>query len=776
MNSRSIVASVWVIWIANLQIFSRAATLPAEEDTGSTTGRITASVGKAVALPVNAGCKAYIFFDLRDVSAAHADEIKAARLRLYLPAIWSQGRGLDVFKVTSPWDEALSSYEPTLAPMAVAHFPAATLGRKRFVSVDVTNTVREWVKNPESNEGFAIGASQPNSARVLIGTKEGSASGYPAQLEVDLNSTDPTVTGSQIVEGAVGTTQLAPNLTLGGVTNGTFTGNGAGLKNIDAANLTGTLSFTPEGQAASLGHVHDGTGSLGVAMDGEYVYVANDIDGLRIYNISDPANPKATGHVPQSAMGGGDAYGVSVVGATAFLANYSDGVRIIDVSNRANPVPFAHIPESKMGGGEAYGLTILGNYIYVANADDGFRIVDISQISNPEVKGFIPAGRMGDAEAYGVAAIGNYAYLANDSDGLRVIDVTSATNPRIVAHIPEIQMGGGLAAGVTVDGSYVYVANGYDGVRIIDVSDPLKPVIIAWIPQTQIGNGYANGVAVAGNYAYIANHDGGVRILEVSDPSNPVVKGGVRESEMGGGNAYGIAVSKDYAAVANYYDGLRILGIASARAPSFHGDGSELTIAGSALSSVLDAKVAKSGDTMTGILNLPSDGLAIGETQLVTRRGNVGIGRVPVANQLEVDGEASKSTSGGWALNSDQRIKFDIRPIVGALDRIDRLRPVVFRYTKSYRQTHSGIIDRDYFNVIAQEFSQVFPDDVKGSGEMLPDGSEILQVDTYSASITALAAIRELHAQMRSKDDEIATLRRRLDALELKSQPIESPP
>ena len=70
-----------------------------------------------------------------------------------------------------------------------------------------------------------------------------------------------------------------------------------------------------------------------------------------------------------------------------------------------------------------------------------------------------------------------------------------------------------------------------------------------------------------------------------------------------------------------------------------------------------------------------------------------------------------------------------------------------FRYTDDYRAAHPGIEDKRYLNVIAQEFAKVFPDDVKSSGEKLPDGSPILQVDTYPLTIYSAAAVQELHRE-----------------------------
>jgi len=154
------------------------------------------------------------------------------------------------------------------------------------------------------------------------------------------------------------------------------------------------------------------------------------------------------------------------------------------------------------------------------------------------------------------------------------------------------------------------------------------------------------------------------------------------------------------------------------------------------------------------------------EETVIVRAGSVGIGREPIGLALEVEGNASKSIAGGWIANSDRRIKTEIETISGALDTLDRVRLVSFKYTDDYQATHAGVGDGRYLNVIAQEFAEVFPDHVKGSGERLPDGSEILHVDTYPLTIYSAAAIQELHEQVQRKDAEIAELKQRLERIE----------
>ncbi len=160
------------------------------------------------------------------------------------------------------------------------------------------------------------------------------------------------------------------------------------------------------------------------------------------------------------------------------------------------------------------------------------------------------------------------------------------------------------------------------------------------------------------------------------------------------------------------------------------------------------------------------------ERMRIAADGRVGLGRVPTANLLEVAGEASKTVAGSWLANSDARIKTDVRSLTNALEVIDQLRPVSFRYQAEYRQTHPGIEDKRYINVIAQEFAKVFPDAVKESGETL-QGQPILQVDTYPATMFAITAIQELHGMLKSRDDEVAKLKQQNAALEKRLNAIE---
>jgi hypothetical protein len=150
----------------------------------------------------------------------------------------------------------------------------------------------------------------------------------------------------------------------------------------------------------------------------------------------------------------------------------------------------------------------------------------------------------------------------------------------------------------------------------------------------------------------------------------------------------------------------------------------------------------------------------------IANDGKVGIGRSPITWALELEGDACKTSGGAmWFVCSDRRIKTDIEDIEGALDTLGRLRLASFRYTDDYLAKYPNTEDKTYYNVIAQEYAEVFPDYVHASG----DGG-ILQVDTYPALIHAVAAVQELHRMVDEKDARIASLEEQVAAAQATAQ------
>jgi hypothetical protein len=257
---------------------------------------------------------------------------------------------------------------------------------------------------------------------------------------------------------------------------------------------------------------------------GDYAYIANSNDGMRIYDVSDPAHPINVGHAPQVAMATASGIAVSGVerhrswwlGKTkigaryAYLANYNDGIRIYDVSNPANPKRIGRVND----GGTALSATVSGKYLFLANDSDGLRIYDVS---NPSwLTNVAHIKDTGYPQA--VAVAGKYAYVADNFYGFSIFDVSDPTHPTGIGHIKDGPRLDGSGHGIAVGSKYACLANFRDGVRVYDVSDPTDPVNIS-CTATNFG-GFAMKVAVSRGFAFVANANDGLRIYKIWDEAS----------------------------------------------------------------------------------------------------------------------------------------------------------------------------------------------------------------------------------------------------------------
>jgi hypothetical protein len=295
----------------------------------------------------------------------------------------------------------------------------------------------------------------------------------------------------------------------------------------------------------NVGHINDGGDAFGIAVSGNYAFLANNDDGVRIYDISNPSAPVSIGHVND----GGRAFGVAVSSNYLYLANHEDGLRIYDVSTPSNPINIGHI----YNGGQADGLALAGSLVFVANDSDGLRVYDASTPSNP-----INIGHTNDilfSDAYqNVAVLGKYAYVASLTGGLRIYEISNPTTPVYVGQINDGGLSSGFAVGVAASAGHAYLAYNYfdysGGLRAYDVSIPAQPSRLGY---TNTGAAYA--IALSGVYACISDYSHGLCVEDISDLSSPNV---VACADNPGAEAPGIAISGNYIYVAHAADGLRV--------------------------------------------------------------------------------------------------------------------------------------------------------------------------------------------------------------------------
>ena len=195
------------VWVCNLIFFvfatgAQGLTIPASEDTTGYKNLLTKAAGSSTLLTVDLSRTAYLYFDLNDIPADAV--LRWAKLRLYLPAVRNRGSGLGVYRATSEWNEALASQQPGLSAGTVGLIGPEKIAAKRFVTVDVTATVQDWISGKSENEGFAI-LPLPGGAggvtAVSLTSKDGPVFGLPGELDLDFQQKvepAPPLTVSQL--------------------------------------------------------------------------------------------------------------------------------------------------------------------------------------------------------------------------------------------------------------------------------------------------------------------------------------------------------------------------------------------------------------------------------------------------------------------------------------------------------------------------------------------------------------------------------------------------
>ncbi len=148
---------------------------------------LTSANGSSGSLPVSRTRTAFIRFAVEETGLT-AGSLGKARLTLYFPSVTKVG-DLSLHVVTQDWDENFTEKTRT-HPAIDAPFltiPAASVVRRQFVIIDVTEQVRAALTSPGTQFGFAV-SSLGGIGNVAIGSKEGSGTGYPPLLEMEADA------------------------------------------------------------------------------------------------------------------------------------------------------------------------------------------------------------------------------------------------------------------------------------------------------------------------------------------------------------------------------------------------------------------------------------------------------------------------------------------------------------------------------------------------------------------------------------------------------------
>ncbi len=254
-----------------------------------------------------------------------------------------------------------------------------------------------------------------------------------------------------------------------------------------------------------------------VHLVGPYLYVVDLGGGLRIWDITDPANATMLSATDLPA----NSQDVFVDGAVAYVVNANnsgEGLKVLDVSDPAAPTLLASYNTQNQG----YGLDVQNDRVYIANGFGGLDVVDVSNPTAPADLGGFAFG----ANAFDTKVDGSVAYMALFGGGMASVDVS---DPGSISLLDQ-QIGWGFLNALDIAAGYAWVADGQYGLRVVDISDPSNLVTLG----TAGISGQARDVVWNG-YVYAGDDFYGLRQFDVTDPTAPVLAGSFPSADRGMG-------------------------------------------------------------------------------------------------------------------------------------------------------------------------------------------------------------------------------------------------
>lgn len=212
-----------------------------------------------------------------------------------------------------------------------------------------------------------------------------------------------------------------------------------------------------------------GVNARNLYLKGSYVYVnlhrsgSGGTYGFAVVRI----NGDTLQHVKTVGESGVFYEKMCISGDYLYVAAHNKGIRIFNISNPANPVMVGGLSS---GFTHAFAIAVFGNNAYVADGAGGLKIVDVTDRANP----FLTDGEdlstaVGTAEA--ITGRNGKVYMTVGGEGLAVYEAGNINSRSIVST-------GGFAEDLCWVGSYLAVST-YPGVVVFQPSDYGDPTIVA---------------------------------------------------------------------------------------------------------------------------------------------------------------------------------------------------------------------------------------------------------------------------------------------------------
>lgn len=260
---------------------------------------------------------------------------------------------------------------------------------------------------------------------------------------------------------------------------------------------------------------------IDISSDGNIIYIADGLAGLKIIDVSDPHSPSLMGKIDTKGFSHG--LSVSSDGSTVYVTDNGEdggtpGLRVIDVSNPYCPCLIAQRDEP-------WATQVVvsndGKKVYVTDKKVGISVVDVSSSAlldfSDATLGRYTVIDKGISADIVLSSDGSKAYVSNKKLGIKILDISDALNPKLLGKYDSDGFGGQNVAksiALSSDGKRLFVANRKTGVEVLDVSNPTSTKLLATV---QTSSAEAVMLSKDGTKLYIADGLAGFKIISIDN-------------------------------------------------------------------------------------------------------------------------------------------------------------------------------------------------------------------------------------------------------------------
>ncbi|MFQ6104441.1 MAG: FlgD immunoglobulin-like domain containing protein [Candidatus Glassbacteria bacterium] len=236
-----------------------------------------------------------------------------------------------------------------------------------------------------------------------------------------------------------------------------------------------------------------------ITVTGSYAIVFDDDDhNFMVISVEDPTEPEpVSSFYPASRW---YVYDVDAQGDYVYIANYGEGLRIVSIEYPSYPSEVGFLDRL---GSDVLGLSVEGPFAYLVGYGYDFSVVSIETPENP----VLIASLESDITEKRVVAKDSFAYVTGGSVGLSVISIEDPASP---FEIGSYEVADSYYEHLAVGGGYAYIAEEDGPLHVISLEDPSSPAMTGFYDPAY---SFVN-IEADQHYVYLPIQRGGLLVLE----------------------------------------------------------------------------------------------------------------------------------------------------------------------------------------------------------------------------------------------------------------------